>query len=139
MPQTSSNLSELRDIVLPEAPGLWPLAPGLWALIGLVGLLGIAAIWWFWQQRQRNRYRRAGLLLLANASTTYEVSVILKRVALAVYPREEVAALHGAAWAGFLGFKGDVFVSAEAPVSPDLRKLAEKWIRKHQVERPSKC
>lgn len=139
MEPPSSSLSDLRDIVLPEAPGLWPFAPGLWALIGLVVAVGIAALWLIWRQRKQNVYRRAGLLLLADASTTYEVSVILKRVALAVYPREQVAALHGDAWTTFLGFDQGVFASAEAPASAELRRLAAHWIRSHKVGRSTKC
>ena len=36
----SSQPIELHDIVLPQAPGLWPLAPGWWLLIAIL-LLGI--------------------------------------------------------------------------------------------------
>lgn len=139
MADTNYNLSDLRDIALPEAPGIWPFAPGLWALIGLCVMVGIALSFWAWQRRKQNGYRRAGLQLLANTATTYEVSVLLKRVALAVYPREHVAPLHGEAWARFLGFEPNAFSKPEAPASAELRKLAAKWIREHKVERSPAC
>lgn len=137
--ETSSSLNNLRDIALPEAPGLWPFAPGLWACIGLASLLGIALVWRVWNHWRRNRYRRAGLLLLANASTNYEVSVLLKRVALAVYPREHVAALHGDAWTTFLGFEAGAFATPETSPSAELLKQAAHWIRSHQPEGTTTC
>ncbi|MGB0257481.1 MAG: DUF4381 domain-containing protein [Coraliomargarita sp.] len=139
MNESSSKLSDLRDIVVPDAPGLWPFAPGLWFAIGFVALLLLGLAWWFIQQRRQTAYRRAGLTLLANASTVYEVSVILKRVALAVYPRELVAPLHGAAWARFLRFDTDVFESPDEPASNELRQRASQWIRQHRVERDAEC
>ena len=44
----------------------------------------------------------AGLALLADARSTREINIILKRVALAVWPRQEVAPLYGEEWAAFL-------------------------------------
>ena len=53
-------------------------------------------------RRQENAYRRAGLALLARAETAHEISVILIRVALAAFPREQAASLVGEDWRGFL-------------------------------------
>lgn len=131
------SLNDLHDIALPEAPGLWPFAPGLWALIGLVALLLIALAWQLWKRHQANAYRRAGIQLLRNATTSYDVNVVLKRVALAVYPREQVAPLHGADWIMFLNaqlnhtlFTADSF--AEEGLQSELSQLAAQWICKHQ-------
>ena len=65
-------------------------------------MLLITAAWFITQARRRNAYRRAGLTLLQSATTAYEINVVLKRVALAVFPREQVAALHGEDWIQFM-------------------------------------
>ncbi len=133
------SLNDLHDIVLPDAPGLWPFAPGLWAAIALVGLLLIAVGWQLWKRHQSNAYRRAGLQLLQKASSTYDVSVVLKRVALAIYPREEIAPLHGAQWAAFLNqqvtrrlFAENAFADSDVVPNSELKQLAAQWIRQHQ-------
>ncbi|MEX0332833.1 MAG: DUF4381 domain-containing protein [Puniceicoccaceae bacterium] len=97
------SLSELRDIVEPAAPGLWPLAPGMWLLLAVVLSLILFLAWSMVEQRRRNAYRRAGVLLLEEVGTTYELSVLLKRGALAVFSRGEGASLHGAEWVEFFG------------------------------------
>ncbi len=136
MKNSELSLNDLHDIVLPEAPGLWPFAPGLWALIGLVGLLLIAILWQLSKRHQANAYRRAGLQLLQSATSTYDINVVLKRVALAVYPREQVAPLHGADWTRFLNAQVSQALFTETSFADssenELRHQAEQWIRKHQ-------
>ena len=124
---------------MPEAPGLWPLAPGLWALIGLLFLLAIALLWQLCRHYRANAYRRAGLLLLRNAATTYEVNVVLKRVALAVYAREHIAPLHGRQWCEFLNsqaagtlFPETAFEHSESAADKELKQQARHWIRRHK-------
>ncbi|MEX0324835.1 MAG: DUF4381 domain-containing protein [Puniceicoccaceae bacterium] len=135
------SLSELRDIVEPAAPGLWPLAPGMWLLFAVVLSTLLFLAWSMVEKRRRNAYRRAGIVLLEEVGTTYELSVLLKRVALAVFPREEVASLHGEEWVEFLGRTcsgvdlaalntGDQAGCIETP----LREAAAYWIRNHRTE-----
>jgi hypothetical protein len=94
--------------------------------------------------RNRNAYRKAGLMLLGNAETAYDVSVVLKRVALAVFPREQVASLYGDDWAAFLHktcprsyFKALVSSNSGAAPDEDLVELASTWIRHHRVPKSS--
>ena len=132
------SLSDLQDIVLPAAPSSWPPATGFWILLALLVLLAFSFWRWRRQERQKNAYRRAGLSLLADARTVHEVSVILKRVAPAAWPREVVASLYDTEWAGFLNascrecnFDADAWQNgAEAPDRILLRN-ASLWIRKH--------
>jgi hypothetical protein len=140
MPQDSASLQNLHDIVLPEPPPLWPPAPGVWVLL-VVGLAVVTAlvVWW-WRARTRNAYRRAGLALLANARTPREIDIVLKRVALAAWPRREVAPLYGQDWAEFLdgacrgvGFTTLDSSRTEGEASPDQRRMARTWIRSHRV------
>ena len=66
-------------------------------------IAGVAILVYQWRlRRQENACRRAGLALLARAETAHEISVILIRVALAAFPREQAASLVGEDWRGFL-------------------------------------
>jgi hypothetical protein len=140
MPQDSVSLANLRDIAVPEPPPLWPPAPGIWILlVVLAAVVTALVLWWRWA-RARNAYRRAGLALLEDARTTREVNIILKRVALAVWPRPEVAPLYGDDWAAFLDgtcsrsrFTALGDLDPETEASRDLRRLAHGWIRHHRV------
>jgi len=79
-------------------------------------------------------------MLLGSAETAYDVSVVLKRVALAVFPRDQVASLYGDDWAAFLHktcprsyFKALVSSNSNAEPGEDLVELASIWIRHHRV------
>ena len=80
------------------------------------------------------------LTLLESANTVYEINVVLKRVALAVFPREQVAALHGEDWIQFIRSTcpGEQFVTLSpsddsTPATESIRSSARTWIRKHQT------
>ena len=134
------SLDHLRDIVIPEPPPLWPLAPGMWVLLGLI-FLALLLIAWRWRAaRKRNAYRKAGLVLLNTARSTQDISVLMKRVALAAFPREAVASLYGDEWTAFLNEtcpRSDF--SALTTTDPDgvpdsiVIGLAASWIRHHRV------
>lgn len=133
------SLDNLYDIVIPDGPAWWPLAPGAWVLILLGVFLLLVIGYRLYLLWDRNRYRRAGLHLLDDAATEYEVSVILKRVALAAYPREQVASLYGAEWLTFLhqtcpraGFPEDFGGHQSRKVSRDLIDSAAGWIKHHR-------
>jgi hypothetical protein len=132
------SLSDLQDVVLPAAPPLWPPAPGFWVLLLLAAVLAFSL--WRWRRlvRQGNAYRRAGLALLADARSVHEVSVTLKRVALAAWPRDAVASLHDAEWSGFLNdscrdchFDADAWNNSAEAADHALLENASLWIRKH--------
>ena len=134
------SLDKLRDIVIPEPPPFWPLAPGMWVLLGLVFLTLLLIAWQWRAARKRNAYRKAGLTLLNNARSARDISVLVKRVALAAFPRESVASLYGDEWAAFLNKtcpRGDF--SALSTTDPDdvpdstVISLAATWIRHHRV------
>jgi len=138
------SLSNLRGIVIPDAPSFWPLAPGAWVALGMIGFVLLFVAWRIHTARQRNAYRKAGLLLLGGAATVHEVSVILKRVALAVFPREQVASLYGDDWAAFMhktcprqDFEELVRSDASADSDERLVALASTWIRHHRVPETS--
>jgi len=136
----NASLANLRDIAVPEPPPLWPPAPGVWVLLIVVAAVAISVAVFMWRRWADNAYRRAGLALLDDARTTRDANIVLKRVALAVYPRSEVAPLCGDDWAAFLDgkcrktrFGGLENLEDEAEVSRDLRSLARTWIRHHRA------
>jgi len=139
-----NSLSNLRDIVVPDPPPFWPPASGVWIALAIVVATMLLIGWHLHTARKRNAYRKAGLLLLDNARTSYDVSVIMKRVALAVFPREQVASLYGDDWAAFLhrtcpGSYFSSMASSTMSVAPDPQviRLADTWIRHHRVPEPS--
>lgn len=134
------SLSNLQDIVVPDPPSLWPPAPGVWVALGTILLALLLAGWWWRTIRRRNAHRRAGLMLLGEARTAYDVSVVIKRVALSVFPREQVASLYGDDWATFLhttcpkrDFQALAATAASADANQELLELATTWIRHHRV------
>ena len=152
-------LQQLHDIHLPAALGRWPLAPGWLVLLGLLSLLLILGVVWGLRWFRRGKVKREALRVLAQYEKTYyaerdtqttsaALNELLKRVALAYFPREQVAQLHGKEWLVFLqetSKKLDFLTEGEAflyaPYQPnhprDLRPLfhlVRSWIV--QRERP---
>ena len=134
------SLNNMYDLALPGQPALWPPANELWWLLMLLLLMFVIIIYHWRQSRKRNAYRLAGLALLETASTVHDVSVVLKRVALAAYPREQVASLYGEQWAEFLqrSYKRrnfSIITGSEPgqPVDRKVLKLAASWIQHHRV------
>jgi len=108
-----ASLQNLNDIVLPAAISWWPLATGWYVLIGF---LLIALAWFSYRSLRRwinNGYRRAALYELQlledrvhkpgqRDASLRQIPVLLKRTALSVYPRSQVASLSGKDWFHFL-------------------------------------
>ncbi|MGI9228569.1 MAG: DUF4381 domain-containing protein [Gammaproteobacteria bacterium] len=108
----------LRDIHLPEAVFWWPVAPGWWLLTGL--LMALAAGLFYWHKRnERIRYAAITMARLEFAaiqqqfdtgqdakSTVQAVSVLLRRLAISLFPRQDSAGLAGKDWLQFLDQQG---------------------------------
>jgi hypothetical protein len=151
LPQLAEQLHEpvLPDPValVPETVG-WLILAG-WVLAVAAIVAGHALLKW-----HRNRYRREAQAALSRIESQLEadpdalaaVGALLKRTAMTAYAREQVASLHGAAWAAFLGEKvpGDSRVSEAAPGLARVAyqqvddpaviiEAARRWIRYHHV------
>lgn len=107
-------MNGLADIVTPLPPSWLPQTVG-WLVVGVVVLCGLLWLGWrLWRHWHANRYRRAALKELARlqaglaADQTARVGALLalaellKRTALAAWPRETVASLSGTGWRDFL-------------------------------------
>jgi hypothetical protein len=145
----SAPLDKLHDFYRPPAPAWTPQTAGWYVLFVITGVL---VIWmavhqvrgWF-----ANRYRRAALRELDVLSPN-EFSGLLKRTALAAWPRERVASLSGTEWLKFLNeAAGDeTFHSSPADRIEEialqsvalskedehaLKETVATWIRRHRV------
>jgi hypothetical protein len=145
----------LRDIHLPESVSWWPPAPGWWILFGLFILLPVGIGWLY---RRRSQYLKSTayqakiqLQLLRedysnqgnSLKLVRELSALLRRICLSVYPRSESASLTGREWLALLDqsvsgepfLKGSGRVLVEAPYqrNPDIEvdsllSLCQEWI-----------
>ena len=145
------NLVELYDLLqrpdAPEAISMWPQTAG-WLWVAGCVVIVLAGLIWMWVSRRRaNAYRRAALsALVAAGDDPVRIADVLRRTALAAFPRRTVAQLHGAEWLAFLdraahetNFAGSDAgrVLAAAPYHPqephhDLPGMAEQWIKAHR-------
>lgn len=161
-----ASLDNLRDIVLPpQVPWLPP--PVGWAIVGAaLAAAALVALWRAIERWRANAYRREALRRLAAVEAATKSGVeraqgaadslaILKRAALAAYPREAVADLTGAQWAAFLDRTGgttdftrgdgaDLWPLAYgAPAGsgrPDAAfAAARRWLRRHRPAESGSC
>ncbi|MDH4195639.1 MAG: DUF4381 domain-containing protein, partial [Nitrospirota bacterium] len=116
MPTSSRPLQELRDVHLPDSISLWPPAPGWWMVFGVV-VTGVILFMWMRAYRRRTKARRLVMAELRSVKHHYDthhddqwlvqrLSEVVRRYALAIFPRTEVAGLVGRSWLGFLDRTG---------------------------------
>ena len=101
------NLPELIDLLEPvPEPAPISMAPQTigWLWLGLALLIFCALlVWRFARHWRRNAYRRAALAELArSAPDASSLALLVRRTALAAYPRSAVASLYGDRWLRFL-------------------------------------
>jgi hypothetical protein len=127
-----------------------PQTTAWYVVFAALALLGIAFTFRLVRSWLQNRYRRAALRELTSTSPQ-NFSALLKRTALAAWPREAVASLSGHRWLKFLDDSAamqsfasspgssieDIAISGEQPSTDDerrLRKIVDHWIRGHRVQ-----
>ena len=116
----SDFLKQLAPPHAPPPPGWWPLAPGWWVL-ALLSLL-IAAALIYRHQCRSGRLRRAALHELDelekhshdDLQLASNLQNLLRRYAVSVYGREQVANLSGDDWLAFIVAHGGKELSGEA-------------------------
>lgn len=148
-------LELMHELVMPEPMPWLPQTPGWWVLLGWLFAVLILSGWHLLKRRRRNRYRREALAALKSidrhaelspAESAQRIAALLKRTALAAYPRRDVAPLYGSAWAQFLRESANddqqiadaAGLLADAAYRPDadgaaLSDAARRWIRLHRA------
>jgi hypothetical protein len=126
-------LADLHDVALPSPVGLFPATPA-WLL---VSALLVAALAWIllrsFRAWQLNRYRREAAAKLrgiearlasveTRGAALVELPILVKRVALHVAPRDEVASLSDAPWLEYLDltWEGAAFSSGPGRLLPEI-------------------
>lgn len=106
-------LAALRDIHAPGPPEFWPPAPG-WIAVACLAVAAVVAATIIAVRRWRaGRVRREALASLRSlrnrhragapgAEIAMELSTLVRRIALARHPRDEVAGLTGERWIAWL-------------------------------------
>jgi hypothetical protein len=113
MSNDPTSLDRLHDIIAPAPVPWWPPAPAWYWVLGCAAFVVLVLAAHGILRWQRNRYRREALhewhalsAKLGDPGTRLfaltGLAVLLKRVALTAFPREEVAALTGPGWQSFL-------------------------------------
>ena len=100
----------LRDIHLPPPIGWWPPAPGWWA-VAVLASVSIFILVWLIHRLRRPTLEKLALMELRRLEMDVDLpdqeklrrlAILLRRVAISRYPREEVASLTGEAWLQWL-------------------------------------
>jgi hypothetical protein len=146
----SGPLDKLHDFYQPPPPAWTPQTAGWYVLFAIAGL---AILWIAVRSIRRwraNAYRRQALRELALLPCG-QFSALLKRTALAAWPREKVSSLSGSEWLQFLDrttgsdqFSGapgnrieEIALREETVPAGDeqaLRTMVANWIRRHRVQ-----
>jgi hypothetical protein len=147
-----TSLDNLHDIVAPLPVSLWwPLAPGWWILLALSVVIGTWISIKWWKRWRANAYRRAALAELDGIDNLNRIPILLKRTALAAYPRETVASLYGKQWVMFLNssapvahFNGEVGEIVQSlgytsrvfqeSIKNQVINATRKWVLSHRTK-----
>ncbi len=111
MQNPAPDLSQLKDIHLPNPISEWPMAIGWWLLLAFFILAIIAGIIFWQQDRKKNQTKKAALWLLKRQYNDFkehkdkqvflqQSNQVLKRYCLEKYPH--AAGLSGKIWLSFL-------------------------------------
>jgi hypothetical protein len=152
---TPDSFASLRDIHLPEPVSWWPPAPGWWIVCLLVAAFVLYGGYLLRSWRRKRLYRTLALRelqrLAGNADSravVQQIALLLKRVAIESFGRQEVARLTGEQWLRFLDQTAGTNQFTQGPgralgenlyrphgeVDPGrIRQVAAKWIQDHTV------
>ncbi len=145
---------DLKDIHEPEAIGWGPPAIGWWILAVAIPLLIILLVWLYKRLTRKTAVKTSRKMLVQikqdatrdNLQKLCDLSVLVRRVAISMSPREKAAGLTGRQWLAFLdtSVKGAPFsegvgqLLADAPYRntppteqdiSQLIDLCEDWLK----------
>ena len=104
------DLSGLRDIHLPEIPSVWPLPMRFWIALFILFLCAFLCrfLWWYIHRITAKKYANNEVESLTsmfrgnNYKIALEICLLLRRIAVMKFGRENVAGLSGNKWRRFL-------------------------------------
>lgn len=152
----SELLDRLADITMPESIPYIPQTLGWHLLAGALVISIAAGTWLFRRRRRATRYRwealraldRIGVAAGPDEKFAEALSEVVRRTALAAFPRTRVASLYGTDWLAFLDrtYGGDGFTAGPGrvlltapfggPAEIDrnaMLALARMWIARHRT------
>jgi hypothetical protein len=163
-PQTEAALRSLKDIATPPPVSWFPQTWGWMALAVLLAAVVLALLVRQVRRYRANRYRREAVLELraleheirdpaTRRQAVQALAALLKRTALAAWPRADVAPLSGPAWIAFLRkqeddgvakalatmlddleYQGDGSMNTvPSSIAGDVIASARQWIERHHV------
>ena len=153
MPQTKLPL---RDIHIPEAIGLWPPAIGWWLLLVFIPLCLYLSYKLYKRMTRKTALKSVKKQIKAlkinqqlnDKQKLIELSSLIRRTAVSIFPRDEVASLTGVVWLDFLDRNlpntlfntelGQLLIDAAYRKSPKLSELSalfdlcENWLNQQK-------
>jgi len=154
-PDAQAILAELRDIHSPAAISMGPETTAWYIVFAIALMIMVWMLIRFIKAYARKRRQKQALDILHSAVTNYtaensasaiaSISILLRRIALARFKRENVASLKNAAWLNFLDQQlqttefstgiGKILITApyQKRVETDiaaLSDLVERWIKR---------
>lgn len=148
MSTDAGSLDRLHDIVLPQAVSWRPLAPGWYVILVLLLVVCVYLGYRSWRRWQANAYRRKALQELADVKESPAIAELLRRTALAVVPRSDVAQKTDSVWPEWLAAQCSYPMPSEVhhllatgvydQHEPDsdfdlLKDYAVQWVRNHKL------
>lgn len=151
--QAEESLNAFGSLYEPPALAFSFETPG-WTILAVIVILLMITFFVLWiRKRIRNKYRREALReidrLRPESEAIYAVFLMLKKVAIQVFGRKNVASLHGKDWLLFLDKTGKkvqfqeldsqifaILYEGEKPsiqTSESILNNAKKWIKTHAV------
>ena len=147
MSDDPADLNNLHDIVVLPDVSWWPLAPG-WIVLGVLASVTICYYAYRSYRTWRlNAYRRDAIDQLSSVNSSAQIAEILRRTALSITSREEVASLQGEAWLKWLNDHSNTEASESVRTSllqsiykptdsendtSTLKDFAKHWILNHR-------
>lgn len=146
MNETATSLDRLHDLVPPPAVPWWPLAAGWYVVLALLLIILIFLLIRLVSRYRANAYRRTALRELDSLADAAAIAELLRRTALAVAPRSDIAEKTGEAWLAWLAaqcpetmpdaVRTQLTVGVYGRTAADhelnlVRDYAARWIARH--------
>ncbi|MFV0291443.1 MAG: DUF4381 domain-containing protein [Mangrovibacterium sp.] len=136
------------EIIEPQAIDYSFQTLGWKIILGIIVIIIVILMFLAWKNWKKNKYRRVGVLMVHQCSSVNQINTLLKKTALMIWNRNQVASLSGEKWLCFLNktmknsFQHtDLFVkmeedcyypSNEQSTIDNWKEFAALWFKKHR-------